>query len=1587
MSSPITFPGGIVSPTATITTLTAPHSSLTGLASGDDHTQYTLLAGRSGGQILTGGTASGNSLTLRSTSNASKGSVIIDETTVSSNSSTGCLVLGGGLGVAGALNVDGATIFNNNTNVINTILYINGSITGSPDAFGKFFKVDTVSFTDSATASSGTASSLSFSAFRKPTLHASNTSVTTTNASTLYIQDSPGNGTNMTITNPWAFFVNAGKSKFQGAVVISDSTVSTTAGTGCLTLSGGLGLLGAINAGSSISGTTLISTVSTGTAPLTVSSTTNVANLNASLLNGNTFASPGSIGNTTPGSGAFTTLTSSGLTTFTNSTNSTASSNGSVVLSGGLGVALDFYLGGNLNVTGTTIFNNNTNVINTILYINGSITGSPDAFGKFFKVDTVSFTDSATASSGTASSMSFNAFRKPTLNASNTSVTTTNASTVYIQDAPGAGTNQTLTNAWAFFVNAGKSKFQGAIVISDSTASTNSSTGCLTLSGGLGLLGAINAGGNISGNNLVPSYTTIVTAAGTTTLTNSSTQLQYFTGSTTQTVVLPVTSTLSQGYSFTIVNNSSGVVTVQSSGLNTIQAMAANTTLIVTCILTSGTSASSWSSRYMINGLTTFSGDGSLITNSSSTGAITVTLGSQSANTVFASPNGSSGTPSFRTLVGADLGNSLTLTSTLSASTLTSTVSTGTAPLTVSSTTVVSNLNASLLNGNTFANPGAIGSTTPATTIAASGIVTLSNTTVSSNSSTGALVVSGGVGIAGALNVDGASIFNSNTNIINAILYINGSITGSPDAFGKFFKTDTVSFTDSSTASSGTAASMSFHAFRKPTLNASNTSVTTTNASTVYIQDAPGAGTNQTLTNAWAFFVNAGKSKFQGAVTISDSTSSTTTGTGCLILSGGLGLLGAINAGGNISGNTLISTVSTGTAPLTVSSTTVVSNLNASLLNGNTFANPGAIGSGTAATTIAASGVVTFSNSTASTNSSTGALVLSAGGLAIGNTTDASSSTNGGSFTTAGGFACAKQGFFGTSVTASTLISTVSTGTAPLTVSSTTVVSNLNASLLNGNTFANPGAIGSGTAATTIAASGIVTFSNSTVSTSNSTGALVLSAGGLGINNTTDSTSITNGGSLTSSGGFAFAKQGYIGVGLSVGNSSTATSPTNTGVLTVFGNTTGAPSVNGVSMRVTSQTFNDSSTSASGTAASDVVFNKFDSPTLTATNASVTTTNAHNMFINGAAAAGSNQTITNSYGLTLDGNSVNLKGGSLLNMQGTLSYTPGTNGSGFKIGAMTFIDTATASSGTVANVFVNAIGAPVLRASNTSVTTSNAYSLVISAPTAGTNNTITNAYALGTIGGIFCNGTLTIPTGAQVAVTGSSTTTGINFSGNYMMYKTAGVSVRLVPAASGSNWSWRNTSDNADIVSIGATGITTISDSTASTSSSTGALVLNAGGLAIANTTDASSSTNGGGASIAGGLAVAKKCYVGTSLIVNSTTMLPVTKTSASLSNNQATPANITGMVIADTTNDNAYVFNMYVNLTATSSGYHVRQVIVYKTGSSSSWAIADNSLAANGAAYPLTLSVTTAGQVQYTSVNTSGFTSLTVSFQARIGL
>lgn len=129
--------------------------------------------------------------------------------------------------------------------------------------------------------------------------------------------------------------------------------------------------------------------------------------------------------------------------------------------------------------------------------------------------------------------------------------------------------------------------------------------------GGTGKTTASSAMANLMG------YTSTATAAGTTVLTNASSYYQQFTGTSTQTITLPVTSTLQAGWTFHIVNNSTGNLTINSSGGNLVITVIPNTTAMVTCIGTTLTTAADWES-----GLTDFSlytGTGSVVMSASPT--------------------------------------------------------------------------------------------------------------------------------------------------------------------------------------------------------------------------------------------------------------------------------------------------------------------------------------------------------------------------------------------------------------------------------------------------------------------------------------------------------------------------------------------------------------------------------------------------------------------------------------------------------------------------------------------------------------------------------------------------------------------------------------------------------------------------------------------------------------------------------------------------------------------------------------------------------------------------------------------------------
>lgn len=121
----------------------------------------------------------------------------------------------------------------------------------------------------------------------------------------------------------------------------------------------------------------------------------------------------------------------------------------------------------------------------------------------------------------------------------------------------------------------------------------------------------------------------------------------------------------------------------------------------------------------------------------------------------------------------------------------------------------------------------------------------------------------------------GAGIVGSKLNLTSGTGRIQMSpaaFSGVPSTTGSVFNSAAVTFTDSDTAASGTAAAFAAYAFQRPTLAASNTSVTTTAAATVYIANSPAAGTNQTLTNAYALWVDDGAVRLDGTFNVAGAT-------------------------------------------------------------------------------------------------------------------------------------------------------------------------------------------------------------------------------------------------------------------------------------------------------------------------------------------------------------------------------------------------------------------------------------------------------------------------------------------------------------------------------------------------------------------------------------------------------------------------------------------------------------------------------------------------------------------------------------------
>ena len=109
-----------------------------------------------------------------------------------------------------------------------------------------------------------------------------------------------------------------------------------------------------------------------------------------------------------------------------------------------------------------------------------------------------------------------------------------------------------------------------------------------------------------------------------------------------------------------------------------------------------------------------------------------------------------------------------------------------------------------------------------------------------------------------------------------------------------------VASTYTDTTSSGTIAAMApFYSIAQPTLSTSNVT-TYTNASTLYIANAPAAGGSATITNPYSLYVAAGNAYFGAKVLIGDTTDASSTTTGSFQTLGGVGIAKTLYVGTSI---------------------------------------------------------------------------------------------------------------------------------------------------------------------------------------------------------------------------------------------------------------------------------------------------------------------------------------------------------------------------------------------------------------------------------------------------------------------------------------------------------------------------------------------------------------------------------------------------------------------------------------------------------------------------------------------------------------
>jgi hypothetical protein len=396
----------------------------TGLTNTAGTITANLSTGIAGGQTAIGGTASGESLTLSSTSNATKGKTLFGASGAYDEANglfgIGTVSPAGKLAIVGGYSATNWTTNGVGLRIANAT-YTNTSSSG---AVGGFTYIHTLGV---------------------PTIAASNV-VTFANVTTLAL-GAPVAGSNVTITSPLTLYVASGDARFGGSIGIGTTPSSRFHIDGNFTTNSAWTTAGLI---SQIGTQTLTDNLSAGGTSIT----TRVAN----SFNTPTFASTNAVTITSAVNYYIQGAPTAGTNTTINNSYAMLVDSGAVRFDGPTTVGTGVFPTASLSVGGS---------------ISAAAWGTS---GILLRVDGTAFTD--TTSSGTVASAVLNSFAGDNLAASSTT-TYTNAATVYIGAAPTASTNVTITAGYPLWVDTGVTRLDGGCGINLGTGETT--TNLLTI--------------------------------------------------------------------------------------------------------------------------------------------------------------------------------------------------------------------------------------------------------------------------------------------------------------------------------------------------------------------------------------------------------------------------------------------------------------------------------------------------------------------------------------------------------------------------------------------------------------------------------------------------------------------------------------------------------------------------------------------------------------------------------------------------------------------------------------------------------------------------------------------------------------------------------------------------------------------------------------------------------------------------------------------------------------------------------------------------------------------------------------------------